>query len=63
MIFVLIVLASIMLGLSLITIGAYLWLAAKKMISGIVLIAVGLLLTSAPIAVIAFVTIATSTRG
>ena len=60
---VLIALASIFLGLSLMGIGAYLWLAAKKTIAGIILLAVGLILTSFPIAVIAFFTITTSVRG
>jgi type III secretory pathway component EscR len=43
-------------------IGAYLWFVAKKTIAGIILLAVGLLLTSAPIALIAFVTITNSAR-
>lgn len=61
--FILILLASVLFGLSLIAIGGYLWLAAKKLIAGIILLAVGLILTSAPIALIAFFTITTSARG
>lgn len=60
---ILIVLISIVLGLSLIAIGAYLWLAAKKVIAGIILLAVGLILTLSPIALIAFTMIITSARG
>jgi hypothetical protein len=56
-------LASILFGLSLIAIAGYLWLAAKKMIAGIILLAVGLILTSAPMALIVFFTITTSARG
>jgi len=63
MILILVALTSLLLGLSLIGTGAYLWFAAKKTIAGIILLAVGLLLTLAPIALIAFVTITNSTRG
>jgi len=52
-----------MLGLSLIAIGGFLWLAAKKMIAGFVLLAVGLILTSVPIAFIAYFMITISARG
>ena len=58
MIFVLAALTSILLGLSLIAIGGFLWLAAKKMIPGIVLLAIGLILTSVPIASFAYFMIA-----
>ncbi len=61
--FILIPLASILFGLSLIAIGGYLWLAAKKMIAGIILLTVGLILTSVPMALIVFFTITTSARG
>ena len=61
--FILILLTSILLGLILIAVGAYVWLAAKKMMAGIILLAVGLILTSVPIALIAFFTITTSARG
>ena len=61
--FTLILLTSIMLGLSLIAIGVYLWWAAKKMIAGILLLVVGLILTFVPIAFIALFTITTSARG
>jgi NADH:ubiquinone oxidoreductase subunit K len=61
--FILMLGMSIMLGFILIAIGGYVWLAAKKMIAGILLLAVGLTLTAAPIAVIAFFTITTSLRG
>ena len=54
MIFVLAALTSILLGLSLIAIGGFLWLAAKKMIPGIILLAVGLIFTSVPIASFAY---------
>ena len=63
MILLLIVLTSIMLGLSLIVIGGYLWLVAKKANSGLLLLAVGLILTVVPIAFGAFFTIASSARG
>jgi hypothetical protein len=62
MLLILIALTSLLLGLSMIGIGAYLWFVAKKTIAGIILLAVGLLLTSAPIALIAFVTITNSAR-
>ena len=61
--FILILLTSIMLGLSLIAIGGFLWLAAKKMIAGFVLLAVGLVLTSVPIAFNAYFMITISARG
>jgi hypothetical protein len=61
--FILMLLTSILLGISLIAVGAYLRWAAKKMIAGIVLLAAGLILTSVPIALIAFFTITTSVRG
>jgi hypothetical protein len=61
--FSLILLMSILLGLSLIAIGVYLWWAAKKVIAGILLLVVGLILTSLPIALIAFFTITRSVRG
>lgn len=61
--FILILLTSIMLGLSLIAIGGYVWLVAKKMIIGILLLVVGLILASLPIALIAFFTITTSAHG
>ncbi len=61
--FILMLWTSIMLGLSLIAIGGYVWLAAKKMIAGILLLAVGLILTSVPIALVAFFTITRSTGG
>ena len=61
--FILVLLTSILLGLVLIALGAYLWLAAKKMIAGILLLVVGLILTSLPIAVLAFFTITRSVRG
>ncbi len=61
--FILIPLASILFALSLIAIGGYLLLAAKKMIAGIILLAVGLILTSVPMALIVFFTITTSARG
>lgn len=63
MILFLIVLTSIMLGLSLIVIGGYLWLVAKKANAGLLLLAVGLILTVVPIAFIAFFTITSSARG
>ena len=53
----------ILLGLSLLEIGAYLWLAFKQMIAGIILLAVGLVLTLVPIALIAFFTVTSSVRG
>ena len=61
--FILILLTSILLGLSLIAIGIYLWWAAKKMIAGILLLVVGLILTSLSIALVAFFTITRSVRG
>lgn len=61
--FILVLVTSILLGLVLIALGGYLWLAAKKVIAGIVLLAVGLALTLLPIALIAFLTITRSTRG
>ena len=61
--FILMLLTSILLGLSLIAIGVYLWWAAKKMIAGILLLVIGLILTSLPIALIAFFTITRSVRG
>ena len=54
MIIILVLLASLLLGLSLMAVGGYLWLAAKKMIAGIVLLTVGLLLTGVPIALFAY---------
>jgi hypothetical protein len=60
--FILILLTSIMLGLSLIAVGAYVWLVAKKMGAGILLFVVGLILTSLPIALITFFTITRSVR-
>lgn len=61
--FILMLLTSILLGFSLIVIGGYVWLAAKKMIADILLLVVGLILTSLPIALIAFFTITKSVRG
>jgi len=55
--------ASIILGLCLIAFGAYLWLAAKKILAGLILLAVGLVFVLAPIAFVAFFTIASSVRG
>jgi hypothetical protein len=63
MILLVTVLTSIVLGLSLIAIGGYLWLAAKKANAGLLLLAVGLILTIVPIALIAFFTITSSARG
>lgn len=63
MIYTFIFIGPIILGLSLMAIGAYLWLAAKKMIAGIILLAVGLIFTVVPIAFIAFFTITTSVHG
>jgi hypothetical protein len=61
--FILLLLTGILLGLSLIAIGVYLWWGAKKMIAGLLLLVVGLILTSLPIALIAFFTITRSVRG
>ena len=63
MFFSLIVLAGIVLGLFLIAIGAYLWLAVKKKVAGIILLAVGLIFTLSSVAFIALITIMTSSRG
>ena len=63
MIFLVIVLTSILLGLSLIAIGGYLWLVAKNGKAGLLLLAVGLILTIVPIAFVAFFTITSSARG
>jgi hypothetical protein len=61
--FILILLASIWFGLSLIAIGGHLWLAAKKRIVGAILLTVGLIMASAPMALIVFFTITTNSRG
>jgi hypothetical protein len=63
MILPVIVLTSIILGSSLIAIGGYLCLVAKKANAGLLLLAVGLILTVVPIAFVAFFTITSSTRG
>ena len=63
MILLVIVLTSILLGSSLMAIGGYLWLVAKKAKAGLLLLAVGLILTIVPIAFIAFFTITSSARG
>ena len=63
MILLVTVLTSIVLGLSLIAIGGYLWLVAKKANTGLLLLAVGLILTVVPIAFVAFFTITSSARG
>ena len=63
MILLVIVLTSILLGSSLMAIGVYLWLVAKKAKAGLLLLAVGLILTIVPIAFIAFFTITSSARG
>ncbi len=55
--------ASLLLGLGLIGIGVYLSLAAKKIIAGLILLAVGSILALVPIAFVAFFTIASSVRG
>lgn len=63
MIYLLILLGSLLLGLILVGVGAYVWLAAKKVLLGVILIAVGLVLILVPIAFFAYFTIVSSTRG
>lgn len=62
MIEILIMGACTMLGLGIMGTGAYLWLAAKKVIAGIILLAFGLILTLIPIALTTYL-ITISARG
>jgi len=61
--YIVVLVASIFLGLCLMGIGVYLWLAAKKIIAGLVLLGLGLASTLVPVALIAFFTITSSVRG
>jgi hypothetical protein len=63
MIYLLILLGSLLLGISLIGVGIYVWLAAKKVTLGVILIVVGLAFILAPLVIFGFFTIASSTRG
>ncbi len=63
MIYILTLLGSLLLGIILIGVGAYVWLAAKKVTLGVILIAVGLAIILAALAIFGFFTIVRSTRG
>ncbi len=63
MIYIISLLCSLLFGILLVGLGAYVWLAAKKVTLGIILIVVGLVFILVPIAYYGFFTIVSSTRG
>ncbi len=63
MMFLLVLLGILLLGVSLIAIGAYVWLAAKKTTAGLILIALGVIFSLIPIALAGYLTIVSSARG